>query len=178
MWKQIEGYEGIYEVSTTGEVKALQGRFNAKYKEKFLKPNLVCGYLQVSLTDNNGIRSTHLVHRLVATAWIHNPDKKKFVNHKNGTKTDNNIYNLEWVTHQENITHAKDNNLLRHEFGQGSRNFKGAVLAYTKDGVLVDTLYGAQDMRDKGYSSSAIYNCLNGRARTHKGLTFVRAVQD
>jgi len=71
------------------------------------------GYPVISLRMNDGSRKTHRVHRLVAVAFIENPELKKEVNHKDGIKTNNNVNNLEWATHSENIKHAWDNKLIK-----------------------------------------------------------------
>jgi hypothetical protein len=94
-WKEIKGYEGLYEVSSEGRVKSL-GR-----KPGIMRPGLSNGYLKVGLTKD-GIRSRFRVHRLVAEAFIPNPDNKPEVDHINGDRKDNRVENLRWMTHQEN----------------------------------------------------------------------------
>lgn len=97
IWKPIEGYEKRYKISNLGNVKRL-----FRYHEKVLKLCLKkSGYLYVHLNDKN-----FRVHRLVAKAFIKNPQNKPDVNHKNGIKTDNTVFNLEWVTRSENTKHA------------------------------------------------------------------------
>lgn len=107
-WREIEGYEELYEISNIGRVKSLL--FN---REKIL--NLIMhsqGYHRVKLSKYN--KPTHfLVHRLVGGAFILNTLNKPEINHKNGIKTDNRVSNLEWVTHKENLEHAANNNLLK-----------------------------------------------------------------
>lgn len=99
IWKPIEGYSN-YEVSNMGRVKSLNYRGHGV--EQILKPNeLWDGYLQVSLSYPGG-RKMFLVHRLVADAFIPNPDHKPCVNHRNELKSDNRAENLEWTTYQEN----------------------------------------------------------------------------
>jgi hypothetical protein len=113
IWKDVIGYEGLYQVSNYGRVKALPKLkpANKGYyitKEIILKAGIDCGYKKVVLT-NNGLRSTKKVHRLVASAFL--GDKKDLcVNHIDSNRSNNNVNNLEWVTHLENIRHARANN--------------------------------------------------------------------
>lgn len=90
-------------------------------KNKILKPYLTRGYLRVSLYNDLG-RKCKLVHRLVAEAFLPNPDNKSDVNHINGCKTDANVYNLEWVSASENMSHAHSNGLKRELNTQGEKN--------------------------------------------------------
>lgn len=99
-WKPIEGYEGIYEVSDQGRVR------NVKHGGRLLTACKVThGYLAFSL-NRDGKKRSILAHRLVASAFIPNPDKKPQVNHIDGIKEHNCANNLEWVTPAENHTHA------------------------------------------------------------------------
>lgn len=114
IWKDIEGYEGIYQVSNLGRVKSLPKLYKRKFKsyytkEKILKNSLgKNGYYRVNLSQK-----IFYIHRLVAEAFIPNSDEKKTVNHIDGVKTNNNISNLEWATYAENNKHAYDTGLKK-----------------------------------------------------------------
>lgn len=118
IWKDIIGYEGLYQVSNLGRVKALD-RYKisngGKYliKEHIMKPNTqgTCDYHRVGLTDNNRIRKYHTIHKLVATAFIENNNNYREINHKDGNKHNNYVDNLEWCSRSYNIKHAYDNGL-------------------------------------------------------------------
>ena len=99
MMKDIKGYEGHYAVSDTGKVYSIKNK-------KELKPSLhPTGYYVVKLYKNN-IAKNYRVHRLVAEAFIPNPNGKPTVNHKSGNKIDNRVGNLEWATYLENNLHS------------------------------------------------------------------------
>ena len=104
----IKGYENMYEISNIGRVKSL-ARFNSK-KERFLKFDIdkktYTEYFRVTLSKNNQTEK-FIVHRLVAEAFIPNPENKPYVNHMDNDGTNNNVDNLEWVTHSENMIHAQ-----------------------------------------------------------------------
>lgn len=101
IWKDIEGYEGMYKISNLSRVKSYR-RGSIKIMRQTVNAS---GYHIVELARNNERRSFR-VHRLLAQAFIPNPDKKPVINHINGKKGDNSLNNLEWVTISENIHHA------------------------------------------------------------------------
>ena len=101
IWKDIEEYEGLYEVSSYGRVKSLN--YNRSGKEKIMKQQISrIGYLTVGLTDSEGKTKRLRVHRLVAQTFIENKENKLEVDHISTVKTDNRVENLRWVTHKEN----------------------------------------------------------------------------
>ena len=113
IWKPINGYEGIYEVSNTGRIKSLEREYSnsgsysgkIKRKESIIKQNINrLGYHVVTLSKN-GVRKFHIVHRLVAFAFLENPNSFKEVNHKDLNKSNNNVDNLEWCDRTYNINH-------------------------------------------------------------------------
>ena len=112
-WKDVEGYEGKYQVSNLGKIKSLifSNRQATFEQEKILKPQKNRNYLQVSLSKNNKIKIIN-IHRLVAKAFIPNPNNFPQVNHKDGNKMNNNANNLEWCTCSQNIQHAYNNGLM------------------------------------------------------------------
>ena len=116
-WRDVKGYEGDYQISDLGRVKSLK---NGKERiRKLVKDNR--GYLHVLLSKNKKVKNI-LVHRLVAEAFIKNPQGKRTVNHINGVKADNRLSNLEWATQSENIKHAFANGLKCMKGENHSRN--------------------------------------------------------
>lgn len=99
IWRDIKGYEGIYQVSNLGEIKSIK-------KARIIKGSLDSrGYPHIQLFKN-GKMKCFKTHRLIAINFIPNPDNKPTVNHKNGDRLDSRVANLEWSTHKENINHA------------------------------------------------------------------------
>ena len=103
-WRAVEGYPG-YEVSNLGRVVGSRGELTPARLPK--------GYLMVNLCKN-GKQKPHYIHRLVAQAFIPNPENKPQVNHIDGDKNNNRVSNLEWATYLENHLHAIKNHLHRH----------------------------------------------------------------
>lgn len=117
-WKDIVGFENTYQVSNLGTVKSLKRKsWNGKtwhiIQERYLKQTKASHkYFTVSLSKN-GQKKSFLVHNLVASAFIDNPENKKTVNHIDGNKTNNQIENLEWATQSENNYHAYQTGLAK-----------------------------------------------------------------
>ena len=114
-WKDVKGYEGLYQVSDEGVVISLPRQYgNRLIAGRILSTNRLTrdGYRRVSLSKE-GKPKEFRVNRLVAETFIPNPENKPTVNHKNGNKLDNRVENLEWMTREENMQHAYDNGLKK-----------------------------------------------------------------
>ncbi len=120
IWKDVVGYEGIYEVSSYGRVRTHKNKttWNKRYgiahwEQRYLKNKNPKGRdVRVSLWKN-GTHKDFLVHRLVAQAFITMIYGKQDINHIDGDPKNNNVENLEWCNHKENNNHAFDNNLIK-----------------------------------------------------------------
>lgn len=131
IWKAVTGYEGLYQVSNTGLVKALAktwftGRNHLMKRSRLdglLRPSTTHdGYKRVTLC-NDKIKNKHWsVHRLVAIHFVANTDNKPEVNHKDGDHANNNDWNLEWNTPKENIHHAVRTGLMRNDVGHRTKS--------------------------------------------------------
>ena len=125
IWKEIEGYDGFYQVSNLGDVKSIGGQIgNAIRKPRVLKQSLtIDGYPKVRLQRGNEDR-TVTVHRLVAMYFVPNPNNEETVNHIDGNKMNNVFSNLEWTDRSGQMHHAYKLNLKSARVGSSNSNAK------------------------------------------------------
>ena len=160
IWKDIEGFEGLYQVSNLGKVKSLN--FNHTKKEKILKlQSGKYGYLLVSLCKE-GKGKTYQVHRLVAQAFIPNLENKPQVNHKDEDKTNNKVENLEWVTSKENCNYRTRNERMANS---KSKPIYGINIKTNEKIEFLSTMEAERN----GFDASNIVHCLKGKRKSHKG---------
>ena len=176
IWRDIEGYEGLYQVSTEGGVKSLNYRHTGR--EKIMKSQVDgFGYLHVMLYKDSKSKQHH-IHRLVASAFIPNHDSKSEVNHKDEDKTNNNVDNLEWCTHKENCNYGTRNERVA-EAQRGVYNTKLSIPVdmFTKEGEFIRQFPSSMEaerwLRANGYPKaghSHISQCCKGKLNTHCGF--------
>lgn len=130
-WRDAVGFEGRYEVSNLGQLRNKQTKHILRTQDKH-------GYRRINLTDSNGISKNCSIHRMVAMAFIENPENKPQVNHIDGNHANNCVENLEWVTAEENMRHALESGLIEKgvqyakEHGHGRYDRKDKAKAYLK----------------------------------------------
>lgn len=146
LWKDVPGYEGIYQVTRSGRVRRLAVPITKPHTkgarcrvppvhELTQIPDCSKGYVRVRLFKNGRFK-TFRVHRLVAMTYLPNPLRKREVNHKDNNKLHNHVSNLEWVTSAENFRHAVDNGHIVHASGAQHGNAH-SISQHTLDGKLV-----------------------------------------
>jgi hypothetical protein len=167
-WKEIVGYEGLYECSDHGRVRTLarvticKNDRPKRLPQRILTPHFnTNGYLWVYLYKD-GVKRFWFIHRLIALAFIENPESKTFVNHRSGIKTANVPANLEWVTRKENVSHAFKTGLMSHA---GEKNSQSKLTV--NDVAEIRKLFGLGVSRRNlatrfGISYSRIRDVVNG----------------
>ena len=141
IWKDVINFEGIYKVSNLGNVKRIFGTIgvNLKYKHNYnLKPlDNGFGYFRIKLSKN-GVSKRYMLHRIIAEAFLLNPNKLRVVNHINENKKDNRLINLEWCTHSENSLKYNELNPIRKNTIKKSKGYvldKRTGIFYSRIGV-------------------------------------------
>lgn len=175
-WKEIDGYEGYYEVSDSGLVRSMDRIIVDKngHKTFHTGKNMKLtrgkshetkdGYFLVNL-HKNSVSDVVQVHILVAKAFIPNPCRLPTVNHKDGDKANNNVDNLEWASYGENNIHA-----LRHKLRSPRGN---PIVQKTLDGRVVNYFSSTCDAtRKTGVSTGSISHCLNHRTKSAGGFVW------
>lgn len=179
LWKDIDGYNGAYQISNLGNIQRIKRRLSYSggnggrtIAEKLLAPVVgKTGYLAVFLTKN-GKFYNHYIHRLVAAAFVPNPDNKRTVNHIDGDKSNNAADNLEWATHKENIKHAIDIGLRIYKTGADYPISK-SVIQYDKTGQQVATFVSMLQAEElTGIDNSAIAKCCKGKRKSAGGFNW------
>lgn len=172
IWKDIGGYEGMYQVSSFGRVKSLERKSqNTKrhIKEHFIKQfDDTNGYLRFSMFKNKK-KVTLSIHRIVAETFIPNPNNYPCVNHKDGNKQNNCIENLEWCTYKYNTEHAWKTGLAKPKYnGYGVRAER--IIQYNLENIPI-AIYMSCRMASKinNISYKNISECVRGKSKTAGG---------
>lgn len=165
IWKNIDGYNGKYQISNKGEVRS----FSPWKKGETLKGG-TCGnpgpykFVRLVGKGRKDVKNFY-IHRLVAMYFIDNPNSYKEINHIDGNTLNNCAENLEWCSHLHNMREAYKNGQISHEFERGSRH-KNAKPVYqkTKDGEIIKVWESVnQIQRETNFLASNIFRCCNHR---------------
>jgi hypothetical protein len=166
IWKDIEGYEGLYQVSNLGRVKSLERKVNGKWGKMKIKEKILVavndkdGYKIVTLCKG-GKQKVGKIHRLVAKTFISNPNNFLYINHKDENKSNNNVDNLEWCTAKYNTNYGTNLKKII------EKKLK-PVLQYNLDGNLIAEYRSMSDAY-KTTNISHIYDCCNKKLKTCGG---------
>ena len=175
-WKEIQGYEGLYEVSDKGRVKSLERivKYSNSDKTHTVKAKILKSckkenkYLIVGL-NKDGVRRNKYVHRLVAQAFILNPENKPTVNHIDCNPLNNNVENLEWATYKEQEEHkySINRNVLTH---------RRIVVVNYLDGSTSEHPSITQCAKDLGIHRDTVYNILNNEKSKKKSELNIKSI--
>lgn len=156
IWKDIKDYEGLYQVSNFGRIKSLNGY---GHKKEIILSQGKSNYYQVILSKN-GIKKNRMVHRLVAEAFVSNPNNYKEVNHKDEDKYNNNSNNLEWCDRKYNCNYGT-------RVERVHKKQRKKINQYDKNGNFIKCWSSRKDINSElGIPSSTISGCCLGYLKT------------
>jgi hypothetical protein len=171
VWKDIPGYEGLYQVSNIGNVRSMNYKGHGGIKNLTPKTNN-CGRLWVDLWKN-GSGKCFLIHRLVAMAFIPNPNDYPQINHIDEDPKNNRVENLEWCTARYNVRFYNERHPDKKHAPRGSNKNIKPVNQISPDGQVVKTWPNSKEvMRALGWSDWSISECCRGNRRTAYGFTW------
>ena len=163
IWKPVIGYETKYLVSNLGRIKSLFFK-----NPKIMKQTNCCGYLKITIERVNGKNKNEFCHRIVAKTFIDNTLKVNEVNHKNGKRNDNRVENLEWVSHQENLSHSVK--VLGRKYKKGAENkFSKKIYMYDLNMNFIRELAWVYDIVDDNFKRTSIVDCALGNRKSYRG---------
>lgn len=176
IWKDIAGYENLYQVSNLGRVRSLDRILNHWRGGKRLRKGCVIktadfknGYKYVTLCKDGKLKK-YLVHRLVAFMFLQNPNNYPCVNHKDENPSNNNVDNLEWCTQRYNINYGTRNEKISKKL-LNYQSWAKPVLQYTKQGDLINEYPSIMEAeRQTKIHSGSISNCCNNKRKTSGGF--------
>ena len=170
-WKDVEGYEGLYQVSNLGNIKSLNYLHTGKAKnmKKYFHNS---GYLAVDLWKK-GKGERRFVHKLVAESFIANPNNYSIVNHIDGNKLNNYASNLEWCTQQHNVQEGfklgRKGSFLG-KFGEKHNRSKEILQLDLYGNIIKKWSCASEVQRKLGFGQANIRNCCVGRCKTSYGF--------
>lgn len=176
-WKPIKGYEGIYEVSNLGRVKRIKESPNRHYGKILKLRDNGHGYLRVGLRDSS--KQQHkLIHKLIAEAFIPNPDKKPYIDHIDGDILNNRIDNLRWCSQKENC----NNPVSRERYKSAKTGLYGILHPGVKPIICIELgrlFWGVREAeRVFMISANRISKVVNGKAKTAGGYHWRYATEE
>ena len=175
IWKDIKGYEGIYQISSWGRVRSLDHVFYQKHysgimakheiKGKIMKLHKrLNGYMCIGLTNKEGKNKTYSIHRLVGIHFLEKPEGKDCINHLDSNPSNNHVSNLEWCTQSENIFYA-------YRYGNMIPPHQRKVGQYDLNGNLIKVwISQTEAARQLGIHQSNIYKVCSGKRETAGGF--------
>lgn len=179
-WRPVVGYENYYLVSNYGRLKSITRHTT----DSLGRNSFHCGRIAKVSVNKGGYANYRicvecklipvLVHRLVAAAFIPNPNMLPFVNHLDENRLNNNVSNLEWITNKDNINYRDAQKRHSESLRKVLRNRTFIVVQYDLDGNEVATYRGKKEILDSGFSYDGVVHCCKGITKTHRGYIWKR----
>lgn len=164
IWKDISGYEGMYQISNLGKVRSVDRVVHGRndYFQKGIELKIFSNWnYDFVVVSRNGKSKRLYLHRLVAEHFVENPNNYNVVNHKDENKRNNKADNLEWCTSKYNANYGKRNRKIAQKLGKR--------IARMKNGKILQVYSSQADAKRNGFSQSQISKCCNGKIKQHKG---------
>jgi hypothetical protein len=163
VWKDIPHYEGLYQISNLGNVWSINNNY-------LMKPFELKGYLKITLSNKYGKKKQERINRLVALAFLSNPNKYTQVNHIDENKLNNNVNNLEWCSPKYNCNYGTRNQRIS-ESQINDKTKSKSVLQYDKNGDFIKEFPSIKEVeRSLGFNHGNISKCCKGNSETCGGF--------